>query len=368
MQNRNLVLQKLGLAGVSVAIALTGCSTSTGGGGGGVFVGDTTGGDGSLNGDAGGDGQAATDALDVIVPTDSKAGEDAVADSVLKPDFGPTDTGPNDTGPKDTGPTDTGPADTGPTTSKGQVWGTDDKSGSVQKVIKLAFGAKTEGCDLDGNGSIDNTLSGLSGFAGKPLQDALDKDSLDMLLEPKSYSTDGTPFLFNVLLGDPAAGSTCKNPSAGCEYTVKDSSYTNKQCDASSCESLVSFKDAKVNGSALTATADKFIITLSLSGAPLELTISKVSLKGTVADSSSWKTTTNGMLCGYITDTDLNAAIDAAPDAAFASIGGKGMVKTLLPTLAPSDISSSGPGGPKDAKSVGMKLETVSAKITGMSP
>ena len=65
---------------------------------------------------------------------------------------------------------------------------------------------------------------------------------------------------------------------------------------------------------------------------------------------------------------NLNAAIAAAPDSAFASIGGKGVITGALPLLAPSDISSTGPGGPKDAKSVGIKLQTVSATITGFSP
>ena len=370
MQNRHLILQKLGLASISVALALAGCSSSTGdGGGGGVSNGDAAGGDSALGSDAGGD----TQTVDVIVPKDS--GLDAIADAstdVPKPDvaasdIAPIDTVAADTGPQDTGPQDTGPADTG-TQPTALGWGTDNKSGSVQKVTTLAFGAKTEGCDLDGNGSIDNTLSGIASFIAKPVQDALDKDSLDMLFDPKSYNTTGTPFLFNVLLGDPAAGSTCKNPSAGCEYTVKMSSYTNSKCDASGCQSLVSFPDAAIKGSALTATADKFVISIKLGGAPLELTISKVSLKGTVADSSSWKTTTSGMLCGYITDADLNAAIAAAPDSAFASIGGKGVITGALPLLAPSDISSTGPGGPKDAKSVGIKLQTVSATITGFSP
>ncbi len=373
MQNRKFVRLDKGLLRIAAAcgiallgLAASGCSTTTGdGGGGGVLTGDTTGGDGSLSADTGAGGDTA--AVDVIVPTDtvkvdSSGGTDVPADAIA-------DTGPGDTGPADTGPTDTGPIDSGATdtASSGPVWGTDDKSGSVQKLTKLTFGAKTEGCDLNGDGKVDNSLSGLSSFAAKPLQDALDNDKLDMLFDPKAYNTSGTPFLFNVLLGDPAAGSTCKNPSAGCSYTVKASSYTNKTCDATSCASLVSFPAATVTGSTLEAKADKFIITLSLSGAPLVLTISKPELKGTVADSTSWKTTTNGILCGYVTDADLNAAIDAAPDSAFASIGGKGTVKMLLPTLAPSDIAST-PGGPKDAKSLGMKLETVSATITGLTP
>ncbi len=387
MKNRKLFrsvgfIRVSALCGVAILGLAAGCSSSDGtGGGAGVATDVAGGGDGSLTGDSGA-GTDATPGLDIVLkdsgsdaeqPGDASGGTDSGAGPIN--DTGPVD---NDIGPVDTGSQtpDIGPEDTGPqtpdvaidtTVGGNPTFGTDGKSASVQKVTKLAFGAKTEGCDLNGDGKVDNSLSGLSSFAGKPLQDALDKDSLDMLFDPKAYNTSGAPFQFNVLLGDPETGSTCKNPSAGCNYTVKMSSYTNKQCDTTSCESLVAFNTASITGTALAAKADKFIITLSLSGAPLVLTISKPELKGTVADSTSWKTTTNGMLCGYVTDADLNAAIDAAPDATFASIGGKGTVKMLLPSLAPSDIAST-PGGPKDAKSLGMKLETVSANITGFSP
>ena len=352
-----------------VSLAASGCASSAASAYLGSFAGDVAGGDSVLTGDS-------VSATDTPSAADTKAtADDATQDIPAAADIAapPPDIAPDDIAVADVAAADIAapapdsiavPDTTVPTT---QGWGTDGKNGSVQKVTKLAFGTKTEGCDLSGDGKVDNTLSGLSGIAGKPLQDALDKDSLDMIFEPKTYNTSGTAFLFNVLLGDPEAGSTCKNPSAGCNYTVKASSYTNSQCDAASCTSMVSFPDAKVSGAALTATADKFIITLKLSGAPLALTISKVSLKGTVADATSWKTTTAGMLCGYVTDADLNAAIDAMPASALASYGGAAGVKGLLPLLVPSDIASK-PGGPKDAKSLGMKIETVSANITGFSP
>ncbi len=379
MQNRGLVRSKSGLVrvvalcGVAVlALMASGCSTTAAGGGGGVATyGDTTGGDGSLTGDSGGSDDAAKvddTAADAAKPGDAAGGTDIPADAMADSgtDALTTDTGPSDTGPADTGPTDTGPtADTGPTSGPG--WGTDNKSGSVQKVTTLAFGSKTEGCDLNGDGKVDNTMSGLASIVGTKLQDAVNADSVDMLFDPKSYNTTGTPFLFNVLLGAPAPGSTCKNPSAGCDYDVKSSSYSNKKCDATSCDAVVNFPTATITGTALKATADKFAITLTLSGAPLTLTVSKVQLSGTVADSTSWKTTTGGMLCGYITDTDLNAAIDALPASALSGFGGAAAVKGLLPILVPSDISST-PGGPKDAKSLGLKLETVSANITALLP
>ena len=394
MQNRYLVLSQNGLVRLAAACSVAvlglaaGCSsTAAGGGGSGLAGGDTSGGDAGLTGDTGSSDSGSTDSVDVIVPNDTGADAtapkdaaqpgdtsgqtDIPADAVSNPDSGPSDTGPADTGPADTGPVDTGPTDTGTTTdvsqSGGPVWGTDNTSGSVQKVVTLAFGAKTDGCDLNGDGTVDNTMAGLGGIIGSKLQDAVNADSVDMLFDPKSYNTTGTPFQFNVLLGAPTAGSTCKNPSAGCEFTVKPSSYTNDTCDATSCTSKVSFPDATINGSALKASADKFEITLSLSGAPLTLTISKVQLSGTVADSASWKTTTNGLLCGYVTDTDLNAAIDALPASALSSFGGAATVKGLLPMLAPSDIAST-PGGPKDAKSLGLKLATVSATITSLTP
>ena len=388
MQNRQLVLSRSSLirAAAACGIALlglsAGCSTTAASdGGGALLTGDTSGGDGALANDSGSTDGAT---IDVIVPSDIAADAKAPGDTSGQTDIpadaiadsGPGDTGPSDTGPSDTGPSDTGPSDTGPTdtgsagsdvASSGPGWGTDNQSGSVQKVVTLAFGSASEGCDLTGDGKVDNTMAGLGGIIGSKIQDAVNSDSIDMLFDPKSYNTTGTPFLFNVLLGAPTAGSTCKNPTPGCDYTVKSSSYVNKTCDASSCTAEVNFPTATINGTALKATADSFQITMSISGAPLTLTISKVQLSGTVADSMSWKTTTGGILCGYVTDTDLNAAIDALPASALSSFGGAATVKGLLPVLAPSDISST-PGGPKDAKSLGLKLTTASAVITGLTP
>ncbi len=245
--------------------------------------------------------------------------------------------------------------------------------GQVQKVIKLAITDKTKSCDLvdakgvlgAGDGTGDNALAGAASLIGSSLSDAVTKGSVVLLFEPKTYDTTGLDFTFNVLIGDidAADAATVANPNAvGGKFTVKKESY-----DPATGKSLVTFNKANIKAGKLTAKADKFFLNLNISSIALALTISAVDFSGDTTDGTSWKTTTGGRLCGYITEADLNTAIDTLPADMLAQFGGKDAVKKLLPTLIKSDVDSDG-DGIKDAKSLALDIDTLGGIITGFTP
>ena len=254
-------------------------------------------------------------------------------------------------------------------------WGVGD-DGKVQKVVKLAISDKKNSCDLvdaagalgktDGTG--DNALAGASSLIGSNLQDAVKKGQVVLLFEPKTYKTDGTAFTFNVLIGDVDPSDAAHDATmAGGKYTVKPESYDLTKCTASSCPALVSFNKAAIKSGKLTASADKFFLNLNISSIALALTISAVQFSGDVTDANSWVDTKAGRLCGYITETDLNSAIDALPPDMLAQFGGVDAVKKLIPTLIKSDVDSDG-DGVKDAKSLSLDIDTLGGIVTGVTP
>lgn len=238
-------------------------------------------------------------------------------------------------------------------------WGVGD-DGKAQKVVKLAITDTAKACDMNGDGKPDNALAGAKSLIGSNLQDAVKKGDVVLLFEPKTYATDGSKFSFNVLIGDTEA-SNMDPLAAGGKYTVKKESY-----DPATGKSLVAFTDATIKGGTLTAKADKFFLNLSISGINLALTISAVQFTGTTTSDKTWDTTTGGILCGYITEADLNGAIDALPPEMLAQFGGKDAVKKLLPTLIKSDVDSD-KDGKADAKSLALDIDTLGGIITGFT-
>ncbi len=248
----------------------------------------------------------------------------------------------------------------------------------VQKLVSLHISDKTKSCDLvnaagvlgNADGVGDNALAGAASLMGSSLQDAVNKGSVVLLFEPKSYKTDGTAFSFNVLLGDQDAADKAAGvdlTKAGGKYTVKKESYDLTKCDAAGCPARVLFSPATTSSGALEAKTDKFFLNLNMSSVTLALTLSAVVLTGTTTDGTSWVTTTGGRLCGYITETDLNGAVDALPDDLVQQFGGKDQLKKLISSLIKSDVDSNS-DGIKDAKSVSLDFSTLGGTISGMSP
>ncbi len=249
-------------------------------------------------------------------------------------------------------------------------------NGEVQKVVKLVISDKAKACDLVnaqgvlglGDGVGDNALAGASSLIGSNLQDAVKKGTMVILLEPLGYKTDGTKFSFNVLSGAVDPTDAAHDPTtAGGLYTVRPESYDLTKCTPSYCPALTSYANATVKSGQLSASTSMGFATMSLSGIALPIKFNGLSYTGSVTGPNSWINTTGGRLCGYITETDLNAMIDAIPPDVLVQFGGKDAVKKLMPTLIKSDVDSNG-DGIKDAKSFALDADTLGGFVTGLTP
>ena len=252
--------------------------------------------------------------------------------------------------------------------STGGSWGTDGNSSGVQKITSIAIAASGAGCDLTGDGVPDNSFAALASILGSQLGTAVEDGSLVILFDPKAWKTNGTAFQINLYTGksDPTS-SGCSGTAAGCKYQVAASSYdTDNGCTPPNCPVQVAFSNAKIVSLKLNASAPKFPLTLSVGSSPLTITISKVAIEGQVSTATQWQTTKNGVLCGAVTETDLMAAIDATPDEAFASIGGKTQAKSLIGMLLKKDVAIN--SALPNAYSMALNFETKSAVITGVAP
>jgi len=101
---------------------------------------------------------------------------------------------------------------------------------NVNKVTKLEFMASGQGCDLDGDGEIDNNYGKVLGVYPKIndlIQEEIKKNALVWLLIPDTWRVDGGVMTLYSVRGDLAENSaTCDgvNPS-GCSYTVNTSNF-----------------------------------------------------------------------------------------------------------------------------------------------
>lgn len=251
-----------------------------------------------------------------------------------------------------------------------EKWGPD-----VQKISALSLAPAAEGCDLDGDGKVNNALTKALATFQKQANDGLDKGvkdgSLVIAMETAGFKSDGTEFTTNILVGDvDASNKTCDvvNDTANCKYTASINSYDFKAATPA-CPPVVSFPNFKVDKGAMTAGGPKqvFAFSLPITDIILTLKISQAKLQGEVAGTTKWEGTKKGLICGAVVKKDIEAAIDAVPDEQLAKLMDKATLKGLLATLLVPDIDVDG-DGTKEAVSVAIKFETVGGQITGMTP
>ncbi len=324
--------------------------------------------------------------------TDTKVTDTTKADTAA-PD---TSTGGGDTTTTDTAKTDTAKTDTADTTSsvcdpacaagkycdltakppvcKDMTCKLPDKFGATtQKASKLELPGAGSGCDLNGDGKPDNALgSGLAmllGQANDALKKTMTEGKLVILMNTDTFKSDGSAFSMDMLIGDPdASNATCDftSDSANCKYTVSPNSYDMTSA-AATCPALINFPNAKVTGGKLSGGGanQKFTLNLPVAGVALSLTITQAQIQGDVK--GAWDSTSNGQICGVLTKSDLEKAINSVPDEQLAGIGmDKATVIQLFNSMVTPDFSTT--GGANDAYSVAISWESVKGQITGMTP
>ncbi|MCO4764472.1 MAG: hypothetical protein KC502_23375 [Myxococcales bacterium] len=243
---------------------------------------------------------------------------------------------------------------------------------NINKVTKLTILSDKEGCDLDDDAAPNNVLGKIVGIypaANTALGDAVKDGTLVLIMAPDAWKTDKTEFTTDLLIGDvdPSTKGCDATAADKCKYTVADSSYDQLFSGKGTCPAKVTFDPTTVDGDKIKAGGDKqkFELNLPVVGINLKLTISKAQISGTVSDKTNWKDTKKGMLCGVLSKSDLDKAIDAVPADALKDTGfDKATIKSLIGSVLAADIDTDGDKTP-DAISVALGMETMAATVTG---
>ena len=251
-----------------------------------------------------------------------------------------------------------------------EKWGPD-----VQKVSMLKLPPGSEGCDLDGDGKVNNALStALVAFLGQangPLEKSVKDGTIVLAMETAGFKSDGTEFGMNMLIGDvDESNKTCDlvSATANCKYTVSPNSYDPK-ATTPACPAVISFPNIKVKDGKLTGGGAKqiFQFTLPISTFALTLKITQAQLKGDVTGTTTWDSSKSGLICGALAKKDIEEAIAALPDEQLQALGGKSTVVGLIGSLLKTDIDADG-DGVKESASVAIQWESVKGSITGITP
>lgn len=236
--------------------------------------------------------------------------------------------------------------------------------GPVLVVQSLPLAKLADACDLDGNGTKDQALGGLSQISqgSSSAQAAL---GLVRILQPLGTGPDAVALL-------PAAvtptSSWASCPGATCQVGVAPDAYelgaVGGICPAKSIlDPVVLGADKLSAGGPGTAVW----IPLQLGALVIEVPLLGARLKATTTGPVGAWTQVSGVLCGAIPQSQLLGSIEALPDAALGSAANKLALQKLLAGLAPPDLDLDGDGKP-DALSAAFTLESGPAQSLGISP
>jgi hypothetical protein len=240
---------------------------------------------------------------------------------------------------------------------------------NVQKLSVLKIAGKDKdgvarGCDLNGDGKVDNALGGLASLANGQLEGAMKKGQFVLILEPLKYAQDGNQFQVNLLVGDKDdTDKDCDvtDASKTCKYTVTQSNY-DLTAKSGNCPPLVVFDNAKIGkDGAFAAGGDKqtFDLKFNAAGVDIALKITQAKLSGKVTSDKAWVDTKDGLVCGVLTEKDISNLIANLPEE-FKNL--EGTIKAFLKPDLDTDND-----GKKDAVSVALEFESIKGTITAVS-
>ncbi len=244
----------------------------------------------------------------------------------------------------------------------------------VQKVSYMEIAPSDKGCDLDGDGKVDNVFGKLLKVypaANTELLKSIQEGLFILLFQADGWKTDGTKFALNGYLGELDSSNASCSPTASftnCKYTVDADNFGTG--GAGICPAQVHLTPAVVTSGELDAggvVGSTMTIQLPVVGG-LDVTLSNARLLGSVNGAGQWKTTKKGRICGVMTLADFNKAIDAVPADAWKQIGlDKALVAQVLATFLAPDIDLNMDGTP-DAISMALLFEGVPGEIVKVIP
>ncbi len=247
--------------------------------------------------------------------------------------------------------------------------------GLVQAVSKLTIAPANVGCDLDGDGKVNNAIGkGLSAFLNSlnnSLANGIVSGNAAWLLHMPGWTMSDDSFALYVMPGklQGAAGS-CNTVASdgGCTYAVDPTAYDVSAMSAT-CPPLIAYPNAKVKSGPQfhAGSLDQVVpITLNLQGAALSVVLHQATVSAEVKGNGGAVTMAAGLNCGVILKADLEAAVDAVPEGQTSGLGlDKASLKAMVLSMLQADADANG-DGTKDAFSFAYQWEAVPAKISGI--
>jgi len=237
-------------------------------------------------------------------------------------------------------------------------------SEAVNRTVKMAISTdKKQGnaLDLDGNGTLDNSMAGISSMANDPLQKALDKGDVHLLLEHHGIKTNGGIYTLAMFVGALAPGfEQCAFAADYCGYIAKKDAI-----DQEKCQALVFFDNASIFQGKLVAGGKKYKFPWQVpiaEGTSLDIVLYSATIQANVTVQQGIVTVISGIIGGAIPKQSFVDAINAVPDDKLPMP--KDMILQLLQVLVTNDIDTDG-NGSKDAASIAIKFEGIAAGIVG---
>ncbi len=257
-------------------------------------------------------------------------------------------------------------------------------STDVQVVSQWQMAAPSLGCDLNGDGKIDNQFAAFEGMwtqlatqmPGAPssttaaYSQALATGSHVTLLAASAWNDQGKSMSIDVLDGQtPAQSPPCDAESGACSYLATQQSLDLAAQLAGDCPVLAVVTVANSSGTLYGQSAGIWRTWLPLpapqgSSVGLAVHVQGLLVKADVTGPDHWLSSSGGWVCGVVTLAQLQQSVDALPANAVVSFGGYQAVKTMIGNVFIADQDTNGDGQP-DAMSAAFEFTTAPASIQG---
>ncbi|MCO4760346.1 MAG: hypothetical protein KC502_02505 [Myxococcales bacterium] len=192
----------------------------------------------------------------------------------------------------------------------------------ANKIKSLALVDDKQGCDLDGDGKVDNSFGKVVGVypaANTALSDAVKEQSFVALLSAQDYRTDGVGFAVSWLFGEVKSktGNCTGSSPEGCTYLASKAGLeldAKGQWRVKQLTQPITVSGGVLKGADLGPTK----MGLPMLGQALELKLLRMQWAATAHGTKKWEGTTKGILCGVIDKDSLAAWAKAAAESGAA--------------------------------------------------
>lgn len=251
---------------------------------------------------------------------------------------------------------------------------------TAAQLVDFAIGAdgeKSNGLDVDGDPTtcqpkgkcsdgVDNAFAALAFVLNPALKSAVDSGALQFVADFDGFKGQSTFFklhLYFANLSPTSVAKSCKPQSQPCGWIVSQQAFTAK------CAPRVTFNDAKLVGTKLTAggPGTVFAMEVSLAGGDATFLVKGARLEGTLTLAADGKTVTKftGVIGGSMTEKAILSTFQGLPDDAFKPLTKSGAL-ALVKTLLVLDVDADGDGKP-ESTSVGLKIAALGATLEGLA-